>query len=292
MAQKRESIQTMLKRHFLFVDRIAADVYEPGSELLKTFVESSGGDSPLLSYQTNLEEVPALREILDTERPQVMVQEMPRKEAPSRRRRRSAHLAYASTCAMPMYCKGDFFGFLYFNSRASGVFEPNALHALDIFGHLIALVIIDELANVRTLAGVLKAARAFTVGRDQETGAHVDRVAHYVRIIARDLAPSLGFDDEFIERLFLFAPLHDLGKVAIPDSILLKPGKLSAEEFEVMKSHTLRGRQLVDELIADFALDGMAGLDTLRNIAAFHPEALNGTGYSLGPGAGPNPIQA
>jgi HD-GYP domain-containing protein (c-di-GMP phosphodiesterase class II) len=90
----------------------------------------------------------------------------------------------------------------------------------------------------------------------------------------------------------MFAPLHDVGKLAIPDRILLKPGKLSPEEFEVMKTHTLRGRQLVDELIDGFGLDGMEGIDMLRNIAAFHHEALNGTGYPLGLKAEEIPVEA
>jgi HD-GYP domain-containing protein (c-di-GMP phosphodiesterase class II) len=183
---------------------------------------------------------------------------------------------------MPMYYRGVFFGFLFFNSHEPDVFEPPALHTLDIFGHLVCLVIIDELTKLRMLSGAIKAARTFTLHRDGETGAHIDRMAHYVRLIARDLAPRHGFDEAYVERLFLFAPLHDVGKIGIPDRILQKAGKLTPDEFEVMKTHTTRGRKLVDELIADFGLDDLDGIDTLRNIAEFHHEALNGMGYPQG----------
>jgi HD-GYP domain-containing protein (c-di-GMP phosphodiesterase class II) len=290
---KVEAVHAVLKDHLPFVDRVAADLYDAASDLLITFVQSGGRHAPLLSHQTPLAEVPALCEILHSGRPGVMVNELGRsRQGPHQLKYRNGHSAYRSTCAMPMYYNGDFFGFLWFNSREAGVFEPHALHTLDIFGHLISLVIIDELSSVRVLSGVIKAARTFTIQRDHETGTHVDRVAHYVRIIARDLAPRHGFDDAYIDQLFRFAPLHDVGKIAIPDSILLKPGKLSAQEFEVMKTHTIRGQQLVDELIADFGLDGMKGIDTLRNIATFHHEALNGTGYPLGLKAAEIPLEA
>src|SRR5690606_30626838 len=67
--------------------------------------------------------------------------------------------------------------------------------------------------------------------RDNETGRHVMRVGCYAGIIAREL----GLDDDFVESIELAAPLHDVGKIGIPDSILLKPGKLTPEEFEIMK---------------------------------------------------------
>jgi hypothetical protein len=86
---------------------------------------------------------------------------------------------YASSYTMPMYHGGEFFGFLFFNFRNRGRFTPAALHALDVFGHLTALVIIHDLSRLRTLAGAIKAARDLTHHRDLETGAHLDRMAHY-----------------------------------------------------------------------------------------------------------------
>ena len=73
-------------------------------------------------------------------------------------------------------------------------------------------------------------ARDFANLRDFETGGHLDRMAHYSRLIARELAPSHGLNDEYIEHVFLFAPLHDIGKIGIPYRILLKPGKLDPAE--------------------------------------------------------------
>ncbi|MDL2291462.1 response regulator, partial [Desulfovibrio sp. OttesenSCG-928-F20] len=87
--------------------------------------------------------------------------------------------------------------------------------------------------------------------RDNETGAHIHRTQHYVRELAFYLREQPKFadmiDDRFITTIFKTAPLHDIGKVGVPDSILLKPGRLTPEEFEIMKTHTIYGR---DTLIA------------------------------------------
>ena len=85
-----------------------------------------------------------------------------------------------------------------------------------------------------------------------------------------------------MEKIFLFAPLHDVGKIGIPDEILRKPGRLTEEEFEIMKTHTRLGREIVDSLVANFGLGDLPDIESLRNIATYHHEALNGSGYPLG----------
>jgi putative two-component system response regulator len=85
--------------------------------------------------------------------------------------------------------------------------------------------------------------------RDNETGNHIRRTQNYVRALAKKLQAhpkyAAHLDDAMIEMLYKSAPLHDIGKVGIPDAILLKPGKLTAEEFEVMKTHTTLGRDAI-----------------------------------------------
>lgn len=109
-------------------------------------------------------------------------------------------------------------------------------------------MVASELSTIRTLVATVRAARAFSRSRDNETGAHVDRTAYYSRLIVRAIAPQYALDDEQIERVFLFSPLHDIGKIGIPDNVLLKPGRLSGSEYAVMKTHPTIGRDLVDAL--------------------------------------------
>jgi HD-GYP domain-containing protein (c-di-GMP phosphodiesterase class II) len=266
--------------------------------MLKTVVESTRDESlpRHTGYATRLTDVPSLCNIAHAGSAQAVMAVPADAErywqSPNQRIFRNGAAGYHSTCAMPMYYRGAFVGFIWFNSAKRRAFDESAMRTLELFGHLISLVIMDELSKSRILFGVVRAIRAFSVQRDHETGTHIDRVAHYARIIATDLAPQHGFDDSFVDRVFLFAPLHDVGKIAIPDSILLKPGKLDASEMELMKSHTMRGQQLVDELIAEFGLEAMEGIDTLRNITTYHHEAVNGSGYPCGLKGPEIPIEA
>ena len=121
--------------------------------------------------------------------------------------------------------------------------------------------------------------------RDPETGSHIHRTREYVLLLAETLKAGGHFTDtltpDYITLLHKSAPLHDIGKVAIRDSILLKPGKLTAEEFEEMKAHTLFG----EEAIAN--LEQMAGhptsfLSCAKEIAGSHHEKYDGSGYPRG----------
>lgn len=121
--------------------------------------------------------------------------------------------------------------------------------------------------------------------RDNETGNHIRRTQHFLRAMAtrvRDLPRFREYlTDETIDLLYKSAPLHDIGKVGIPDRILLKPGKLDAAEFEIMKTHTTLGRDAI--LKAEKALGSPNSfLHFGREIAWLHHERWDGTGYPCG----------
>ena len=119
----------------------------------------------------------------------------------------------------------------------------------------------------------IRALASLVETRDNETGFHILRTQHYVRALAEQLRshPVLGwhFTPASIEALFKSAPLHDIGKVGIPDHILLKPGELTAEEFEVMKTHTTLGRDAI--LAAEKLIQTPSSfLEVAREIAYSH----------------------
>ncbi len=118
--------------------------------------------------------------------------------------------------------------------------------------------------------------------RSDETGYHLERVYHYTRILGRYLsqkAPQCGVSSQMAEEIARVSPLHDIGKVAIPDSILHKPGGLTPREFEVMKEHAAIGGQLINDI---YEKSYSPYLKIAFEVAMFHHERYDGSGYPKG----------
>jgi putative two-component system response regulator len=128
--------------------------------------------------------------------------------------------------------------------------------------------------------------------RDNDTGNHVIRVGRYAGIIAR----NLGMPERYVQDLELAAQLHDVGKIAIPDAVLLKPGKLEPEEYEVIKGHVKHGRQIIKPFAAndaatmrshvqtgtDILSDGSSLMRLAASVVQTHHEKFDGSGYPIG----------
>ena len=118
--------------------------------------------------------------------------------------------------------------------------------------------------------------------RDNETGHHIQRTQNYIGLLAGRLRHHPRFartlSAEYIDLLTLSAPLHDIGKVGIPDSILLKPGKLTPEEWEVMKTHTILGSEAISLAERDISAS-VRFLSRAKEIARWHHERWDGAGY-------------
>jgi putative two-component system response regulator len=149
---------------------------------------------------------------------------------------------------------------------------------------------LDELVRERTHE--LNLTREVTIGamatlaewRDPETGGHIKRTQNYVRLLAECLTKNPKYaaqlDPNTVELLYLSAPLHDVGKVSIPDSILLKPDRLTDDEFAHMKRHTIHGHNAL--AAAEGKLGGNSFLRLAREIAYGHHERWDGKGYPQG----------
>ena len=117
--------------------------------------------------------------------------------------------------------------------------------------------------------------------RDEMTGDHIERVASYSKLIAQ----KLGYSESFAEDIYLASPLHDIGKIGIPDYILKKKGKLTPEEFEIMKKHTIYGYRLL-------ANSKVKVIQMAAKIALYHHENWDGTGYPYGLKGKEIPVEA
>ncbi|WP_028862698.1 HD domain-containing phosphohydrolase [Psychromonas aquimarina] len=156
-----------------------------------------------------------------------------------------------------------------------------------------------ELEVTKSVTILSMAALAET--RDNETGLHLRRTQNYVRLLAAELRSHPDFSEflnnDAIELLYKSAPLHDIGKVGIPDEILLKPGKLSNKEFEIMQQHTVYGSKAIESSILTLTselqqVNGPTFLQFARDIAHYHHEKWDGSGYPEGLAADQIPIAA
>ena len=277
---------------FPFIVRIAVAIYDPETSMLKTYLHSSGDDTPLDNYQALLDDAPSLKEILNKGLPRVTNNLLTFEDGEHEHTKRIGRQGYAASYTLPMFNNGEFFGFLFYNSDKRDVFTENVLRQIDVYSHMISLMVINELTSIHTLTAVVKTTGNITHSRDPETGSHLDRMSRYSRLIATELASKYNLDDDYIEHIFMFSPLHDIGKIAIPDNILLKPSKLDDKEFSIMKTHANKGREMIDDFLENFGLKNIEHVDMLRNIAEFHHETMNGSGYPLGMKGDQIPIEA
>lgn len=152
---------------------------------------------------------------------------------------------------------------------------------------------VTEIAAVQDATIMVMAALAET--RDSDTGNHIRRTQHYVRALAEKLRSHPRFSrylsDQAIEVLFKSAPLHDIGKVGIPDRILLKPGRFEPDEFEIMKTHAMLGREAIRQVEVTLGAN-VEFLSVARQIAYSHHEKWDGSGYPEGLSGDDIPIPA
>ncbi|MEM9353561.1 MAG: response regulator [Planctomycetota bacterium] len=142
----------------------------------------------------------------------------------------------------------------------------------------------ERVLSLETRDTLLFTLAKLTESRDIETGLHLERMREYSRILAEELSGWPEFaeeiDGDYVQMIYLTAPLHDIGKVGIPDSVLLKPGKLTTQEFEVMKQHTTIGGETLRTALE--TSPNARYLQLAKDIAFSHHEKVNGQGYPFG----------
>lgn len=262
LSEKLRRAYAALSQRFPFIERLAFAAYDPKTDTVKTYLQY-GPDAPIRLYEAKLSEAKSLHAVHRTGQARVVNDMDVFRRGRHKHTKLVAAMGYRSSYTLPIRVQGEPCGFPFLNARQKGVFTPSVLSELSVYAHLIAGVIAADLGVIRTLVSTVQAARDLT-----------------------------DFRDEFVEHVFLFAPLHDVGKVAIPDKILRKPGPLTEREFAVMKTHTTKGRRIIDEILRDFGLEASPSARMLRHIAEYHHEAVDGTGYPKGLRGEKIPIEA
>lgn len=293
VSEKVRDLHQRIQERHPAIERIAVALYDPEMRRLKTFVASNKpGIEPLTGYECPIDDVPSLLAIARSGQARVLNDLSAVTPSEHTHSRWLHHQGFLSSLTLPIRRSDQLLGFLFFDARQRDVFTDPVVADLLLYGHLIGMIVTQELTAVQMLVGGLRLASQFAHVRDLETGAHLDRMARYSRLIAREIGSTHGKPDDYAENIFLFAALHDIGKVGVPDRILLKPGKLDDTERDEMRQHVMVGLQMAERLIGDFGLDSLPNIGMLRNIVAAHHERMDGSGYPNGLKGDQIPLEA
>lgn len=264
------------------VARIACALYDAETDLLKTFINSTHQGHAIVSYEYPLSESASLLQMSQNGTCRV-IDDIGKDVAPG-----NTHSdwlieqGYSSSFTLPMFSGNRFIGFIFVDSSQAGIFTDAVQRDLIMFCNMITMTIAAEISAVRALLAMAQAAREFADLRDFETGKHLTRMAQFSRLIAQGVAEDYNLTDEKIEHIYLFASLHDIGKIGIPDNILLKPCRLNDEERTIMQGHVGKGVQIIQKVLDDYQLAHLTDARIMLNIVAYHHELLDGTGYPNG----------
>lgn len=155
--------------------------------------------------------------------------------------------------------------------------ERHNLHLEELVREKVAEISDSQLATIVALAKLAES-------RDDDTGDHIERTQTFCKVLAQELRANPAYtaliNGQYLETLFHTSPLHDIGKVGITDNILLKPGKLTVEEFEIMKTHTLIGAKTLETARAKYPRNVFLNMGIV--IARSHHERWDGSGYPDG----------
>ncbi|MCH5208356.1 MAG: HD domain-containing protein [Oscillospiraceae bacterium] len=184
------------------------------------------------------------------------------------------------------------------DAQSAGKYGPEVLSFIGIgsmaaFIMTVTIIVLIMQGNKRSFyherlsgmqSGMITFMAEVVENRDDNTGGHIRRTAKYVEVIAKELKKKGVYSDiltdRYVEDMIIAAPLHDIGKIHIPDAVLNKPAKLTDEEFEIMKTHTSAGEELLFH--AKDELGESEYLNMAAEMAAFHHEKWNGKGYPYG----------
>lgn len=191
-----------------------------------------------------------------------------------------------ASITLPLMVSGKAVGVIFFSSYKKNVYRERHIQFLKTLVNSIAISFHQNIFIHNLLFSSTLALANLAEARDEDTGNHMERIRVYSRALAEWLYEKGCYEDEityeFIEMIDKYSPLHDIGKVAIQDSILLKPGKLTNVEFDTMKQHTMFGGKVLRDAEENMGERGKYLFSMGIEIAEGHHEKWNGGGYPYG----------
>lgn len=282
LTEQLRTVHAVVCSRYPAIDRVALATYSPDTDELQTFVSSNLDGVKLSHYQAKLAEVPSLMVLAQNRQCRVVDDIADNFQSNRAHTDWLKERDYHSSFTVPVFHGDHLAAFLFFDSKIPQAFDADTTAFLEVFANLISQLYLLQLQVVHSLVGTVNLASGLARIRDLETGQHLERMAAYSQLMARSLAPQHGLDDEFVEYVHLFAPLHDIGKVGIPDKVLLKPGKLDADEWVTMRRHVEIGESIIAQMAQEMNLGTSLATEVMRNIVAGHHERGDGSGYPRG----------
>lgn len=251
------------------------DIYNIMTYIQSSFKPYANFDSMSLSYKSSTNVFNQLSIVND---------ELVEKQQETLETYDDVHIHNSNTLIVPIRINRAYLGYVTFYSTQ--LFDDRSKRFIETLSQTLSFAFYKTLLFRDLLAIVTDGLADLAESRDPETRSHLIRMSSYAVIIARNLKKQEKYkdiiDNEFLTNLKLTAPMHDIGKVSVPDNILLKPGKLTDDEFEIMKTHAFEGSVVLRNIHNRFKQYNLDYFDMAAEIALCHQEKYDGRGYPNG----------
>lgn len=173
-------------------------------------------------------------------------------------------------------------GFLVIDVEHGKRIDTGCVEQLRCWGPILAGLLGHSIQATVNLVRVVRFSNEFILARDQITGEHQFRISAFLHVLVNEMNGTHGFRSGFADEVAVFGALHDIGKIGVPDKVLLKPGRFEATDWDVMKTHVEKGSALIGSMVDELQLHDAPGVETLRAVVGCHHEYLDGSGYPNG----------
>ena len=282
LKEKTRLIREDLNHSYPFIHRLSIALYHPDRGVIQTHVYDEDIDTHIHNYEAVLCECKSLNALVKKETERIVNDISIFDKGKHKHSALIRQAGYLSSVTIPLLIEGHLLGFLFANSREKNVFADGVVQQLRLVAMIFTLLLHQNSEKMQVLKSTIESMKMVSFGRDPETAAHQQRMASYSLLIARNVVATYKLTDLVISYIYLYAPLHDLGKLMIADDILLKAGPLSDDEFQIMQGHTNQGDELAAKLINVYQLSEMPFISMLRAIIRWHHEKMDGSGYPDG----------
>jgi len=283
IGQEVLNLHNQLRIQWPQLRRIAIALYDKQTDELHTFVNSTQGGQILPHYTQKLAEVPSLQELAKSGNTRIVDDLNIFSSNSTQHSKAILESGFRSSFTVPMLTSdGNLQGFIFYDANEPSFFTSSMQEHIKLYSELLHSFVVADSLPMKMLQAAVNISQTVTHYRDEETGAHITRMSHYARLIASEIAERHSLSDAFLNYILLYSPLHDIGKIAIPDTVLLKQGPLNESERVIMETHVGKGVEIVEKLIHEFDLGSTFHASILTNIVAYHHEKIDGSGYPYG----------